>query len=124
MSDLARALAESIEANGLRLSQPGCIQRPDQAVLALADSLAARHVGIVAEIDAAIADLVSALPDGWAWSVTNVPSAGEWGCSASRTGPDVTPADVVQTGTARSMAEAIRAMAVTLRNRGTARVWP
>lgn len=124
MSDLARVLSESIDANGLRLSQPGCIQRPDQAVLALADSLAARHVGIVADVDAAIAQLLEVLPDGWAWSVTNVPDTGEWGCSASRTGPDVTSADVVQTGTARSMAAAIRAMAVVLRNQGTARVWP
>jgi hypothetical protein len=57
VSALARAIAESLEANALRLSQPGCIQRPDMAVLALADSLAARGVVVIdvqrrAELDA------------------------------------------------------------------------
>ncbi len=70
-------------------------------------------------LEEALVELEDALPAGWCWSVTHVPSLGQWGGTTSPlpAGIPLTAADLLQTDTCRSMTEAVRALTDLLRQR-------
>lgn len=69
------------------------------------------------DVDSAWEEVLAALPDGWALSVTHVPAPAQWGATASPI--DARPDNLIQTPTCRSEAEALRALAWLLRERAT-----
>lgn len=60
------------------------------------------------------AALLEVLPEGWAASITHVPSTREWGCTVSPMGPEAR-LHLIQTDAHASEVAALRAMATRLR---------